>query len=120
LAASATPVADIVTVAATIGDDGIVDMPGANGVGAFAVATTNLGASETITVALTLCQTRPKTGDCISPPSSSVSLTFVGNSTPTFAIFAAGYGTVPFDPAKNRVFVRFTGSDVSLRRANSV
>jgi hypothetical protein len=34
-------------------------------------------------------------------------LTFHANATPTFAIFAQGNGVVPFDPANNRIVVRF-------------
>ena len=49
LSASATPVPDIVALAATLTNDGIVNIPGANGTGAFAVATVNVGASGSIT-----------------------------------------------------------------------
>ena len=45
LSASNTPVPDIVALAATTTNDGIVNIPGANGTGAFAVATVNVGAS---------------------------------------------------------------------------
>src|SRR6185436_3854783 len=43
LSASATPVPDIVALAAS-GDPGIVNIPGTTGSGAFAVATVNVGA----------------------------------------------------------------------------
>ena len=46
---SATPVPDIVALAATPTNDGIVNVPGANGAGAFAVATVNVGTSGNIT-----------------------------------------------------------------------
>jgi arabinogalactan endo-1,4-beta-galactosidase len=129
LSASATPVADIVALAAS-GDPGIVDIPGATGAGAFAVATVNLGASSSITasadtgsaalpVALSLCQTNPQTGACISTIGPSVTTTINANDTPTFAIFVKGSGTVPFAPASNRVFVRFKDAGVT-RGATSV
>ena len=49
LSASATPVPDIVALAVTLSNDGIMNIPGTNGAGAFAVATVNVGATETIT-----------------------------------------------------------------------
>ena len=75
--ASATPVADIVALAATLSNDGMVNIPGTNRTGAFAVATVNVGASGSITasadtgtaslpVNISLCQTDPGTGQCIS------------------------------------------------------
>jgi hypothetical protein len=50
LSASATPVADIVALAATLNSDGIVNVLGATGTGIFAVATANVGVSGQITV----------------------------------------------------------------------
>ena len=49
LSASDTPVPDIVALAVTLSNDGIVNVPGTNGAAAFAVATVNVGATETIT-----------------------------------------------------------------------
>lgn len=40
--------------------------------------------------------------------------------TPTFAIFIGAAGTVPFDPARNRVFVRFNDSAGVTRGSTSV
>ena len=45
LSASATPVPDIVALAATLNNDGIVNIPGTHGTGIFAVATVNVGAA---------------------------------------------------------------------------
>ena len=47
--ASNTPVPDIVALVATLTNDGIVNVPGANGTGVFAVATVNVGSSGSIT-----------------------------------------------------------------------
>jgi len=41
-------------------------------------------------------------------------------ATPTFAIFVAGSGPVTFDPAANRVFVRFRDGGGTIRGATSV
>ncbi len=131
LSASATPVPDVVALAATLTNDGIVNIPGANGTGAFAVATVNVGVSGSITasadtgsaalpVNIFLCQTDPATGQCISAIGSSVTTTINANATPTFAVFVQGSGAVPFDPATNRIFVRFKDSGNVTRGSTSV
>jgi hypothetical protein len=131
ISASTTPVPDMVALAATLGHDGIVNLPGANGTGAFAVATVNMGAGGIITasadtggvglpVGLQVCQTDPGTGQCISAVESTVTAPMNAGTTPTFAVFVGGHGTVPFDPATNRVFVRFTDAAGLVRGATSV
>ena len=131
LSASATPVPDIVALAATPSQDGILDLPGAAGANAFAVATINLGAggsigvafdtgNATLPVALAICQTVPATGACLAPPAASVTVAIAGHATPTFSVFAAGTGTVPFAPAANRIFVRFRDAAGAIRGATSV
>jgi hypothetical protein len=116
LSASNTPVPDIVMLSATITHDGIVNMSGANESGAFAVATVNVGATGNVTVSadtggvslplsVALCQTNPNTGSCLSTPQASVPVLINAGDTPTFAIFVNGFGSVPLDPARNRVFV---------------
>ena len=42
------------------------------------------------------------------------------NATPTFARFVTSSDTVPFDPANNRVFVRFTDDTGAVRGAIGV
>ena len=128
---SVTAVPDIVAMAVTLSNDGIVNIPGANGTGAFAVATVNIGVSEIITasahtgsatlpVNIFLCQTEPGTGQCTSVIDSTVMTTINANATPTFAIFVQGNGNVPFDPAGNRVFVQFKDSSGITRGLTSV
>jgi hypothetical protein len=130
LSAATAPVPDIVALAAS-GDPGIVDIPGASGAGAFAVATVNVGASGAITasantgsatlpVTLTICQTDPTSGNCLAAPAASVATTINASQTPTFGIFVAGSGTVPFDPANSRVFVQFADSGGTVRGETSV
>jgi len=131
LSASAIPVPDIVALAATATRDGIVNISGATGAGAFAVATVNVGASGSIIasadtgnaalpVNIFLCQTEPSTGQCISAIGSSVVTTINADATPTFGIFVQGNGNVPFDPAGNRIFVRFRDSGAGTRGSTSV
>src|SRR4029077_20911854 len=49
MTASVAPVPDIVALGATAGNDGIVNIPGATGAGAFAVGTVNVGITSSIT-----------------------------------------------------------------------
>ena len=59
-------------------------------------------------------------GACISAVGPSVATTIAANATPTFAIFVQGSGTVPFDPADNRIFVRFLDANNITRGSTSV
>jgi photosystem II stability/assembly factor-like uncharacterized protein len=122
LSSSFSSIPDIVALAATSG--GIVNIPGTNGTGAFAVATVNVGASGSIIasadtggvslpVNISICQTNPGTGACLGSPGNTVTTTINANDTPTFAVFVQGSGNVPFDPAANRVFVRFNSGGVT-------
>jgi pimeloyl-ACP methyl ester carboxylesterase len=131
LSASATPVPDLVALAATLTNDGIVDIPGTTGRGAFAVATANVGAGETITasadtgttllpVSLVMCETDPASGGCLAPPAGSVTTAIGSGATSTFGIFVTGGGPVPFDPANNRVFLRFRDPGGAVRGSTSV
>ncbi len=136
LAASATPIADVVALAGTNSNDGINDIPNSVGSGAFVVATFNLGAEEEITVAadtgsanlpldLFVCPTDPVSGECLpdQPPALSAGITLATNQTGTFAVFAQlrnATDTVGFDPANNRAFVRFRNASGALRGSTSV
>jgi hypothetical protein len=121
----------VIALGATAGNTGIVSIPGPTGIGAFAVATFNVGAPAALTatadtgaaalpIALSICQTDPGSGTCLAPPSGSVGATFGTNATPTFAVFAAGSGTVPFDPAVNRIFFRLKDGGGATRGSTSV
>ena len=131
LSASASPVPDIVALAVTPTNDGVLTFGGAIGAAAFAVATVNLGAGGVITVTadtgaavlpltLGVCETDPGSGACISPVTGSLSTTVNANATPTFAIFGSSGGTIPFNPAVNRVFVRFRDAGGAIRGSTSV
>ncbi len=130
LSSAIGPVPDIVALAATLNNDGIVTIPGANGTGIFAVATVNLGAGGQITVSaesgaaglggITLCASDPTTGACLSNPTASVTVAIGANATPTFAVFVQGQDVVPFDPATNRIFVRFKNAGGVILGSTSV
>jgi hypothetical protein len=129
--ASATQVPDIVALAATPTNDGIMNIVGINGMGVFAVAAVNVGAGDIITVLadtggavlpvnILICQTDPQTSVCLSPPDSSVPTTILSNETPTFGVFVAGAGDISFVPETNRIFVRFKDSGGVTGGATSV
>lgn len=131
LSATAAPVPDIVALAATPSGDGIVSLAGSFGVNAFAVAIVNVGATGTLTasvdtgtatlpVSLSICETEPATGGCISPVQSSIVTTIDSNTTAAFAIFVGGAGIIPLDPATNRIYVRFQDGSGVTRGSTSV
>jgi hypothetical protein len=133
LSASSTPSPDLVAIGVTPSNDGIVNVPGTTGIGFFAAAAINIGAPGTVTataddggkglaVNLSLCQTDPSTGACINPtsPGTSATVSVASNQTVTFTVFVTGTGTVPFDPANNRLFLRLNTGDGVTRGATNV
>ena len=130
LSASSTPVPDIIALAT---GTGTLDMPASGGgVGAFAVATVNVGStgmitagadtgSATLPVTFSVCETNPSTGACINPtvPASTATTTVAPNETPTFAFFATATGPIASDPANSRAFVRFTDGGGIVRGSTS-
>jgi photosystem II stability/assembly factor-like uncharacterized protein len=138
LSASTSPTPDIIAVAATLNQDGIVNVSTtalagatASPAGVFAVATVNVGAGAMITVSadtgsvslplsVSICQTIPVTGTCEGSPTNSVTIQIDAGATPTFGIFVTAAGTVPFDPGSNRIFARFKDAGGVTRGAASV
>ena len=130
LSASNDPVPDIVALAATPSNDGILNLPGANGSSAFSVAATNFGSADMITasavpsmalpISLLICETNPATAECISGPASSVASMVDTGATPTYSIFVTANGTVPFVPEANRIIVEFRDAGDVVRGSTSV
>jgi hypothetical protein len=132
LSASTTPVPDLIAIGATPSNDGIVNIPGTAGTGFLATAAVNIGAAATITasaddggaglpVNLSICQTNPSTGQCTNPatPGPSATVAVANNQTVTFTVFVKGAGTVLFDPANNRLFLRLKDAGALTRGATS-
>jgi DNA-binding beta-propeller fold protein YncE len=130
LSASATPVPDVIALAATAGNNGIVDIPGPGARGAFAVATANVGAAGLMTVsadtgeadlplALTVCQT-DAAGLCQSEIGPAVTAQIDAGQTSTFSVFATALDVFVFDPANHRVFLRVVDQTGVTRGATSV
>jgi len=120
-----------VALAATLTNDGIVNVAGAGGTGVFAVASVNVGTGSQITVtadtggavlpiAIALCETNPASGDCLGPMGSMVTTQIAAGATPTFGIFIQGGGVVAFSPGVNRIFVRFSDPGGVIRGSTSV
>jgi hypothetical protein len=118
--ASATPTPDLIAQPVTSTGGGIVDIPGPTGTGYIAVATTNVGTGGTITVeantgnanlpvTLTICQTNPSTAACINPLTAgpSATMTIAAGEQDAFLVTVKGSGTIPFDPANNRIVINF-------------
>ena len=130
LSGSSTPTADVVALAATPTNNGIIDVP-KNGAAAFAIAAINLGATATLNVsvdtgaaplpvAATICPTNPATGECLLLPGALVTLDIAAGTTPTFSVFLQSSGAIPFDPATARAFVRFEDAAGGLHGSTSV
>jgi PKD repeat protein len=125
----ATP--DVVALAAVPDGNGILTLAGSPRVGAFSVASVNVGAGGSITVSadtgtsglpinLSVCRTTPATGQCEAAPAPSVETFIAAGATPTFAIFASADAPVLFDPEGNRIFLRFRDAGGAVRGATSV
>ncbi|HVJ50812.1 MAG TPA: hypothetical protein VM689_00005, partial [Aliidongia sp.] len=130
LAMSTTPVPDVIALAATATNDGIVVLPTGGG-GAFALASANVGVAAPLTVSVdtgtatlpvtaTLCQTDPATSRCLSAPAGSVAVNIAAKATPTFSIFLQSRGPIAFAPGASRIFVRFKDAKGLLHGSSSV
>ena len=131
MSASPDPVPDIVALAATIDNDGVVKVTDS---GVFAVAAANIGIGGQIRVdantgatdlplQLLICQTDPQTSDCLADPvdaGSGVTVEVDSAATPTFGVFLFSESTIPLDPANHRVYVRFVDGDDRLSGLTSV
>jgi hypothetical protein len=122
-ATNGTPPADLVSIAVTATNDGIANVP-LGGTGFAALAAINIGTganlqarletnpiggnSPALPLNLSMCQTNPNTGACISAQAATVNFTAGANQTVTFSAFATSTGTpIAFDPANKRLFVHF-------------
>jgi len=130
LTLSSAPVADIIALAATPSGDGIARIP-AGGMGAFAIASSNVGASSLIVASVdtgqaslpltaTICQSNPANGQCLAAPATSVTLGVAAGAAPTFSVFIQANAAIALDPATARIFVRFKDAAGGLHGSTSV
>lgn len=96
----------------------------------FAVGSANVGSDGAINVQLDdggrglplnmqLCATNALTGACLSDPEAALNLQFEANTTASFAVFVTPSAQIENNPARNRIFVRFTDTDGAIRGATS-
>lgn len=123
---SSTDIPDIIALAATATNDGILNIPFSQGQrGAFAVATANVGIGGALTVTVDtggatlpvtplVCPSNPQTAACLQPEAASTQVTIAAGATPTFSVFVSASAAVPFAPDTARVYLRFLdGNGVS-------
>jgi hypothetical protein len=115
-----TAPADVIALAATINNDGRINVPTTTPfVGVASVAVSNVGAGAVITASadtggrsmaiseIEICATN-SSGTCITTRGPSATLALNANATATFAVFVRGTGAaIADDPARNRIFIRF-------------
>jgi len=122
ISATSSATADIVALSVTVSSNGILETT-ANQPAAFSVASINVGASATVVArpvaqgtamdSLSICQTNPVTGECLTLPSESVTAFVEVNETPTFSIFMQHSTEIVFAPAANRISVVFEEGGVA-------
>lgn len=124
LTATTAAPADIISTAATLSGDGILNVP-LSGTGVFSVAAINIGtaanlearasanaigsSSSSLPGNLLLCQTDPQTAQCLTHfINATIPFSLGANQTATFTAFFQANGTaIPFDPANKRFFINF-------------
>jgi len=132
--ATIDPTPDVIALVATLSGNGVVELPDTQSANVFSLASVNVGSAGSLTVtadtgdinvpvSISLCETDPATSLCINPttPTSDPVMTDIAAfATPTFGVFVTGTDDVPFDPAENRVSVRFADNSGATRGATSV
>jgi hypothetical protein len=131
LSGSTTPVPDLLALAATPSNDGILRIKDGS-TGAFAIATVNVGAASLFDAVvsdtsghvppaqLTVCQTDQR-GQCLFPPlPGRVIFSAAQGETPTFSVFVTPNASVPLDLEHNRIFVEFKDVPGVVRGRTSV
>lgn len=128
----ATDTPDMVAIALTPTNDGVLRLAGNDGRAAFVVATANVGAAGELTVRpaalgatsslrLRICETNTVTGACLAPAGDSVTRSFGAGETSSFAVFAVGQGSdVSFAPASNRISVEAVDAANIVRGSTGV
>jgi len=129
-------VPDMLAIGDTPSHDGFLAVPGTSGTGFMAVATMDIAAAGTVTftpldtpfgqsprnlpLTLTICQTNPSTGACLTTPAPSVSANVTSGQTLTFTIFVTGQGkSVATIPGFNRVFFVATQGNTPVGQASA-
>lgn len=134
LSSSDVPVPDVIALASTPSNDGLVSLANTEEFGVFAIATANVGSAATMSVSVStgavelpldalICQTNPTDGTCInpsSPTSEPLVVDMAADDQLTFSVFAKARSAIAFAPERNRVVVEFSDSGGVLRGATAV
>lgn len=134
MASGTAATADMIAIAATTTNDGILFTRGVQASGAIGVAAVNIGASGSLTVtpagtstsantlSVSICETTGNaSGTCLSPATPNITSTFNANDVRTFSVFVRGNGTaVTNSPARNRIEIAFRDGDGVMRGSTSV
>jgi virginiamycin B lyase len=126
----ANSVPDMIAVGLTPSNDGYSRIPGSSGTGLFVIAATNIGTSAPLTARVapldptmpmtaTICQTNPSTGQCLTPPATTITAAINQNQNTTWTAFLQATGPIAQDPARNRVTFQFVDADGVIRGATS-
>jgi len=125
LAGNTATTADVVAVALTATGDGIANIPRESGFGFMSVATTNVGAEDTITAqpidlagldgTVLICETNQTTGACLADPAASTSRSIAMNGTATYSVFMSSATRVPLDAFLRRIALEFRDSTGTIR-----
>ncbi|MCW5724184.1 MAG: hypothetical protein KIS81_04415 [Maricaulaceae bacterium] len=122
---------DIVSIAATSPDAGVVNLPSNGARGAVALAAVNIGAAGDVVLRADLgagnlplepeiCGTDPATGVCVTPRMAELPVSFGAGEVRTFAVFLRAHGPVQFAPERYRVFFLFEDANRVARGGASV
>jgi hypothetical protein len=81
---------------------------------------TSTGANPSLPVQITLCQTNPSTGQCLSTPEPTVTLApFAAGATPSFSVFVTATAAIASSPS-NEILVLFTNPGGTVLGSASV
>ncbi|MEN0652899.1 MULTISPECIES: hypothetical protein [Hyphobacterium] len=129
MSSGTTATADVIAIAATTTNDGILFLGGTEGRGAIGTAAVNIGASEPLTlrsvasdVTVSLCETTGNAnGACLSAPAATLDFTHDQNTVRTFTVLVRGSGqAIANDPARNRIRLEFVDAGGTVRGSTSV
>lgn len=129
---SSFAVADIIALAATVNNEGWINVPTTgNQVGIASVAVTNVGQGAVVTASadtggqalniqnIEVCGTDLQ-GNCVTARAPNVNAVLNTGAVASFAVFVRGNGNpIAADPANNRIFIRFREGGIP-RGATSV
>lgn len=129
LRTSAAPEPDIIAIAITPTQDGVINVPKRSVFRAFSVAAMNIGAAieevpvrlEQFSLHMEVCETNPQTGECISARTPYLNTSFAQNQVRTFSVFVRGDDIdVPFTPATFRARIFFGANSIDVYGGTSV